>query len=130
MVLNFFRSARSLSRRGAACVFAGMIAAVLGVQSAHAQTATWTNGSGNFNWLTTSPISNWSGGSGIGGSPTSADIATFVGSTVLVAQSTNLNGTQSVMGVATAVDNKFLSSLLGGGTNQTLNIGTGGINQL
>ena len=101
-----------------------------GMRSAQATAATWTNGNADSLWTTTAPTSNWSGGSGTGGSPTNADVATFVAATVTAAQTISLNGNQSVLGLATNASNLFLTTLQGGGTNQVMSIGASGINHV
>jgi autotransporter-associated beta strand protein len=62
--------------------------------------------------------------------PGAADIATFVTSTALAAQTVNLDGTQSALGLATNVSNMFLTTIRAGGVNHTLNLGASGINHI
>jgi autotransporter-associated beta strand protein len=62
--------------------------------------------------------------------PGAADIATFSATALAVAQAINLNGTQSALGLGTNNANIITTTLQGGGTNQTLNLGTSGISHL
>jgi autotransporter-associated beta strand protein len=62
--------------------------------------------------------------------PGAADIATFVVPTAVTAQTVNLDGTQSALGLATNVSNTFLTTIRAGGTNTALNLGTSGINHI
>ncbi|WP_166443000.1 beta strand repeat-containing protein [Phragmitibacter flavus] len=62
--------------------------------------------------------------------PGASDIAIFGTTTATVDQIVNLNGTQSALGLATNTSNNFVTTLLGGGTAQTLNLGASGINHV
>lgn len=62
--------------------------------------------------------------------PGSSDIATFVATTATIAQTINLNAPQAASGLATNASNKFLTKLVGGSGDQTLSLGTDGINHL
>jgi autotransporter-associated beta strand protein len=62
--------------------------------------------------------------------PGAGDIATFVATTALAAQTVNLNANQSALGLATSTANLFLTTIRGGGTNRVLNLGASGINHV
>lgn len=61
--------------------------------------------------------------------PGAADVATFTIDGIATAQTVNMNGTQSALGLATRAQTA-ITTIQGGGTNQTLNLGTSGINHV
>ena len=85
-----------------------------------AATATWTNGGGDGLWST---CTNWSGGTGTGGCPGTADIATFNStSTANVA----IDAAVSVAGISIA---STYSGIITQNTGITVTIGSSGFSQ-
>jgi autotransporter-associated beta strand protein len=116
------------SRSATGCfALAVACAAVLSKQSAHSATLYW-DGTGT-GWDSVGSWSDLDNGDLPDplAVPGAADIATFVSSTALTAQTVNLNTNQSALGLATNLSNTFLTTIRGGGTNRTLNLGTSGI---
>ncbi|MEI6674288.1 MAG: autotransporter-associated beta strand repeat-containing protein, partial [Verrucomicrobiota bacterium] len=105
---------------------AGALAAHCATHTAQAATLYW-DGTGT-DWNTSS---DWSTAAGAttpnpGTVPGAADIVTFSISSVNSAQTVDLNGNQAALGLA-FLDTTADTTLLGGGTNRTLTLGTGGI---
>lgn len=75
------------------------------------------------NWSTVSNASTPNPGA----APGAADLAVFSTSTVVTAQTVNLNGNQSILGLLFLGTNPSSTTLLGGGTNRTLTLGASGI---
>jgi uncharacterized repeat protein (TIGR02543 family) len=90
----------------------------------------WDNNGGTANdWGGTA---NWStvvgGGSTPATLPAASDVVAFSATPVAgTAQTVNLNGNRSVLGLAVTPDVTANTTLLGGGTNRTLTIGSSGI---
>lgn len=108
-------------------VLATTIAALLAAKASHAADIYW-DGTGT-SWNTPS---SWSTASNAttpnpAAVPGANDIAFFHTTGVTGPLSITLDGPQSVLGLATTANNKFLTTIVGGGTNQVLSIGTGGI---
>jgi fibronectin-binding autotransporter adhesin len=101
---------------------------LLGVSSAvQAQTLYWDNVGGTANdW---GSLANWStvvgGGTDPVALPTTTDTVVFSASSVAAAQTVNLNAARSVLGLDFTSGQAH--SLLGGGTNQILTLGAGGM---
>ena len=104
------------------------IAAALWAGTAHAATIYW-NGT-DTDWT---DVTDWSTASGATtpnpvAVPGSADTADFSVSTITnTAQTVNLNSSQNVTGMNFLGTNTAATTLQGGGSNQTLTLGTGGI---
>src|SRR5687767_2112335 len=98
-------------KRAGRLALAFACAAVLARQSSHAATLYW-DGSGN-SW---DDVGSWSELDNAPvpdplAVPGAADIATFVSSTALTAQTVNLNANQAALGLATNVSNTFLTTI-------------------
>ena len=106
------------------------IAALLAAQSSHAATLYWDNNGGTANdW---GSLANWStvleGGDTPVALPGSDDIATFRATPIQgTAQTVNLNGNRSVLGLEFLSGVTTNTTLQGGGGDRTLTIGASGI---
>src|SRR3989338_10939407 len=85
-----------------------------------AATATWTNGGGDGLWST---CTNWSGGTGTGGCPGTADIATFNSTSTANAA---IDAAVSVAGISIA---STYSGIITQNTGITVTIGSSGFSQ-
>ena len=97
------------------------------VASAQAQTLYWDNVGGTANdW---GSLANWStvvgGGTDPAALPAATETVEFSATSVIAAQTVNLNAARSVLGLS--FTSGLAHSLLGGSANQTLTLGAGGI---
>jgi autotransporter-associated beta strand protein len=121
------------SRRTSNCIRAAAFAAVLGSSMPAFADIFW-DGSGNGQANGWGTASFWSTTAAAAtpdpaNPPGAADIATFAITGTSTAQTVNLGGPQSALGIATA-NQTTTTTLLGGGTNQVLSLGTSGISHL
>jgi len=113
----------------AAAAFAVLAVGSVG-SSVNAAPLWWDNSGGTANsW---GDVNNWSttvgGGSTPGDIPGASDVATFSATPIVgTAQTVNLNGGRSVQGIAVESTVTQAITLLGGGTNSTLTIGSSGV---